>query len=92
MGIEYAKVPTSLDVYRAIYEQHKADLVPWSSFSDPDGQYFGPRMDTVWALRGADAPLIGIVTTWERYDEQSNRVGEQHAACLYRVTKDEDQW
>lgn len=91
MGIAYTRVPTTLDTYRLIYGNHHEDLVTWSTFSDPEGEHGQPRMDTEWGFKGADAPLIGIRTTWSRLDENSRRIGEKHECWIYRVTYESEE-
>lgn len=91
--MNYFKITTSAEVYAVIFARHKDQLVPLSSFSDPDGTFHGGpgdigRMDTEYGFKSADAPLIGISTTWEILFNGSNFYnGErthQYWLCLPR--------
>lgn len=67
--MEHKKVATSAEVYAVLFARHGNSLKPFSSFSDPDGTFMGRdgsegRMDTEYGFEGADAPTIGIRTTW----------------------------
>jgi len=73
--MEHKKVSTSAEVYAVIFARHRDELVPFSSFSNPDGTFNDGagttgRMDTEWGFRNADCPLIGIKTTWDIEDRK----------------------
>lgn len=68
--INYVRIPTSAEVYAVVMARHRDDMVAYGSFSDPDGTFNGGpgevgRMDTMWALRDTDFPILEINTRWD---------------------------
>ena len=57
----------------AIYRQHAAELVPFGTISQPDGNPHGDperaRMYTEWGLENTDFPIIAHDETW-RHDRE----------------------
>jgi len=67
---DYIKIPTSAEVWAVIRARHGKEMSVYSSFSDPDGTFNGGfgevgRMETAWALKHADYPLIEAKTVWD---------------------------
>lgn len=86
--MNYFKIATSAEVYAVIFARHRDQLVPFSSFSDPEGGFSGgPRvlgmMSTEYCFKNADAPMIGICTTWPIAEDgkEGNR-SHEYWLCL----------
>ena len=82
--VNWNRVPTTVEVWRAIKLAHP-DLGVFSSYSNPtgdDGLSSQPQMMTEYGLPGADAPLMGALTTWERGAQDHERINEQHQYWL----------
>lgn len=63
----YKRIATSAEVWAVIKARHHNDLGVYASYSDPDGEQSGGttgRMETSYALKGADYPLMEARTTW----------------------------
>lgn len=92
---DYKTVPTSPEVWAVIKARHHADLVVFSSFSNPDGTFHGGcgqqgEMFTAYGLKGADYPLMEARTTWTIDREQPHtRVDEDHKYWLCLPVKEE---
>lgn len=85
--MEYKKIPTTPEVWAVIRARHHNDLVVFSSYSAPDGDYFGNhnegRMMTEYGFQGADCPLMGVDTRWNiDHDKPYNRINERHEYWL----------
>ena len=68
------------------------DFDVWSGFSDPEGSYGTPTMETTYSLKGADCPFIQAITTWDRNpDKPSERINEKQLYWLHvPIIEDED--
>lgn len=78
---EYRKIPTSPEVWAVIRARHP-DLKVFSTFSAPDGNWFGDpdecAMFTEYGFGKSDVPIIGAETTWEKeQDKPHNRLNEK---------------
>lgn len=95
-GRGYEITETSAEVWAVIRAKHHADLVPFSTFSDPDGTMFGGsgqngRMETAYGFQGADFPIMEAVTTWDiDRSEPYKRLNEKHRYWLCLPRKSED--
>jgi len=73
MAADYKLIPTTAEVYMAIFRQHAADLVPFGTISQPDGNPHGDpeqaRMYTEWGFKNTDFPIIAHDETW-RHDRE----------------------
>lgn len=73
MAADYKLIPTTAEVYMAIFSQHAADLVPFGTISQPDGNPHGDpeqaRMYTEWGFKNTDFPIIALDETW-RHDRE----------------------
>ena len=62
-------IKTTWEVYGAIYKHHTGDLVVFSSFTNPYGDFEGgggrPEIYTEWGFRNSDYPLIRSIGTKE---------------------------
>lgn len=90
----HRSISTSAEVWAVIHARHRNDLGVYSSYSDPDGEQSGGttgRMDTAYALSGADYPLMEARTTW-RIDPHAphKRLDEVHEYWLCIPLKDTD--
>ena len=56
-------IPTTPEIYAAIYRQHKDGASVFASCTDLDGRFGDPRIETVWGFQGADCGLIRSVGT-----------------------------
>lgn len=90
------KIPTSAEVYSVIFARHLDQLVVYASFSDPTGTWMGGpgdtgRMETVWAFKGADWPILEAKTTWtiDPAKPSHERINERHEYWLL-MSKKED--
>lgn len=70
--------PTTREVWQAIRQDHLAELVPFSTFSNPEPSHLSYErvMMTEFGFANATTPLIRIETRWDRLDEKSNRINE----------------
>jgi len=66
MACEYKWIPTTLEVYLAIYNQHKDSFSVFETLTDMEGRFGVPRIVTAWGFKTADAPLIRSEATKER--------------------------
>lgn len=76
--IDHKRIITTPAVWNAIWNAHNDSLIYHGSFSDPDGTAFGKDgtkaiMHTIYSLKGSDAPLIEIETTWDISPETPNQ-------------------
>ncbi len=60
--MDYTWIKTTEAVYNTIWDAHDEIMIPYSSFSDPEGiseigngRY---QMDTEWMLKGSCVPLL----------------------------------
>lgn len=85
---DYQRIPTSAEVCAVLRARHHADMGVHSSFSNPDGTFNGGPgergvMETAYALKGCDWPLIEYRTTWAiDPDAPHKRINEQHECWL----------
>lgn len=91
---DYARIPTSAEVWAVIHARHKDDLGVYATFSAPDGDPNGNpdvgRMETAYGLRGSDYPLMEARTTWEIDRSQPHRrLNEKHEYWLCVPKKDD---
>lgn len=67
-------IKTTWEVYGSIYKQHHEDLVVFSSFTNPYGDFQGgggrPEIYTVWGFRNSDHPLIRSIGTKEDIEQK----------------------
>ncbi len=67
--MEHKKVTTSIEVYAVIRAKHGDELQVFSSYSAPDGDYYGNpdqgRMFTEWGFKGAECPIYGSEHRWD---------------------------
>ena len=70
--MEFKLIETSAIVYRAIYEQHRDELVVFGSYTEMDdhGDKLRAQM-TDWGFKGAEHPIIRSVmrdyNVWKYY-------------------------
>jgi len=88
-------IPTSPEVWAVIKARHGPNLKVYASFSDPEGTFMGRdgtegRMETSYALPGADFPLMEARTTWRIDPDSRKRHDEKHEYWLCVPTKDAD--
>ena len=75
--MEWAKIPTSPEVWAVIKARHHEELRVFSSFSS-EGD-----MRTAYGFEGHDFPIMEARTTWEADSEKSwNRLNEKHEYWL----------
>jgi len=84
---EYKTIPTSVEVWAVIKAKHHDQLKVYSSYSAPEGDFFGNlnegKMVTEYALTGADYPLMGAETRWTiNHEKPYERINEQHKYWL----------
>lgn len=89
---DYKRIATSAEVWAVLKARHHKDLGVYASYSDPDGtasDFTTGRMETSYALKGADYPLMEARTTW-RIDPQlpHARLDEIHEYWLCIPLKD----
>lgn len=89
---DYIKIPTSPEVWAVIRARHP-EMVPFASFSDPDGTFNGGpgqrgRMETAYGIKGHDFPLIETRTTWDIDPQNDGRRNMQHEYWLCIGKKD----
>lgn len=84
----YKTIPTSPEVWAVIKAKHHKDLVVFSSFSNPNGDFNGNltgigEMFTAYGFKDADYPLMEVKTTW-KIDIENNylRNNEKHEYWL----------
>jgi hypothetical protein len=83
----YKTVETSPEVWAVIRARHP-ELVPFSTYSAPDGDYLGGNtskgeMFTSFGFPGSDYPIMEARTTWEiNPEERWKRNNEQHRYWL----------
>ncbi len=71
--MNYKRIPTTYEVYRTILNNHvqtlveagKSDLSVLESYTNIV-DHGTSTIYTVWGLKGADCPLIGAETTYDR--------------------------
>lgn len=66
-------IPTTPEVYRAIYTEHHEALAPFGTHTCMDGCYFHgePHVMTEWGFRDAAYPLIKSELVGERESESA---------------------
>ena len=79
------KIPTSAEVYAVIFAKHKEDLVPMSSFSNPEPSElsYEPQMETSWGLKGTDEPLIKHRSSWV-HGKRKETIKHEYWLCGYK--------
>lgn len=79
-------ISTSVNVWRAIRESNKKDLLVFSSYTTET------RAETCYGLTGADYPIMCAVSSW-RLDENIvyRRINEEHKYYLVVAEKDKDE-
>lgn len=88
---DYKRITTSAEVWAVTHARHREDLGVYSSYSAPEGTASGfemGRMETAYALKGADYPLIEARTTWRIEPGSYKRHDEQHEYWLCIPLKD----
>lgn len=91
---EYKKIPTTPEVWAVIRASHP-ELVVFSSYSAPDGDYLGGRpainvMMTEYGFPDSDMPIIGAETTWKEHPtDKFKRDQEDHKYWLCVGANDE---
>ena len=85
--MKYKKIPTSYEVWLSIKKQHLNQLKLFSSYSAPDGDYFGDIktgvMMTEYGFDGASCPIMGAETKWDIDREHPyKKVNERHEYWL----------
>lgn len=84
---DYKRIPTSAEVVAVIRARHP-NLLPFGSFSDPDGRFNGGpgllgRMETSYGFPECDSPIIEVRTTWDiDPDADHKRTNEWHEYWL----------
>jgi len=92
---DFVRVTTSAEVWAVIRARHGKDMVPFSSFSDPDGTFNGGpgevgRMETTYGFAGSDFEFIGARTTWDIDPSRLHvRVNEEHRYWLSLPKKEQ---
>lgn len=90
----YKRIPTSAEVYAVLRARHGKEMGVYSSFSDPDGSFNGGSvgcMETEWAIKGSDTPILSARTTWEIDPEATyKRINEQNEYWLCYPTRSEE--
>ncbi len=78
----HVKWKTSAEVWAVIRAAHP-ELKVFSSYSAPDGDHFGDpsvcKMMTEYGFPGADCPIVGAESTWEKHPNGHTRVNEKHS-------------
>ena len=75
------RVPTSRDVFETL-KSSEPPLIPFGSFSDPDGYYGRPKMYTAWGFEDADYPIIETESQWDNVEgRQENLTVEYRLLC-----------
>lgn len=91
--MNYKKLATSAEVWAVIRARHYNDLGVFSSYSAPEGDYFGnPQlgvMATEYGLNGAGCPLLGARTTWDVGPVAHERKNEKTEYWLCYPIEDE---
>jgi hypothetical protein len=91
---EYTRIETGAEVWAVLRARHSTDMVVYATFSDPDGGFNGGpgeigRMDTSYALKGADFPFIEAESRWTIDPERPHvRIGESHRYWLVVPVKE----
>jgi len=89
----YSTIETSPEVYSVIFARHRKDLVPFASYSAPDGDQFGDInqgvMFTSYGIKDSHFPLIEARTTWDidrssKDNFKRNNEEHQYWICLPR--------
>lgn len=88
--MDYVKVTTSAEVYAVLFARHRDELVPFGSFSDPDGTFNGRDgtegcMETEYGFAGTPHPIIAIRTTWNISRDEKRETGKrlyQYWLCI----------
>jgi len=66
---DYYKIPTTREVWAVIHASHP-NMEVFSIYSAPEGNSHGDLdqgvMETAYALKGCDFPIIEARSTWER--------------------------
>lgn len=92
---DYRIVKTTAEVWNAIRASHREQLKVFSSYSAPDGDYFGNssqgKMFTAYGFDQGDYPIMQAETTWD-IDRQNlcNRINEVHEYWLCLPIKEVD--
>ena len=93
--LEYKRLATSAEVWAVIRAKHSEDLGVFSTISEPEGSPYGDsrhcRMMTEYGVYGADTPIIGAETTWQKHPvNERERVDETTKYWLCVVNNNED--
>lgn len=92
---DYNTVETSPEVWAVIRARHP-ELVPFSTYSAPDGDYLGGNtskgeMFTSYGFPGSDYPIMEARTTWDiNPEERWKRNNEQHRYWLCLPIENQD--
>jgi hypothetical protein len=85
---KYTEIPTTSHVYMAIKDRHSHELEVFAGFTDtegtfPDGFHGRGRMETWWAIKGTDFPIIAHKLSYDVLpDNRSERENERHSYFL----------
>ncbi len=94
MAADHKLVPTTSEVYMAIFRQHAADLVPFGTISQPEGNPHGDpeqaRMYTEWGFKNADYPTLAHDDTWRHDPERPGVRNESKTSYFLCVARSRD--
>ena len=78
---DYKRIETSAEVWAVIRAKHGKELKVFSTFSDPDGSFYGGNeatMFTAYGFDGCNVPVIEAETKWTVDREKPhNRIDEK---------------
>lgn len=90
---DYRRIPTTPEVWAVIRARH-TELVPFGSYSAPDGDQFGNPdqgvMFTSYGFRCGDFPIIEAETTWDIDRDRPNERVNQSTRYWLCVPVEED--
>ena len=85
---DYKIYETTKEVWCEIKKAHNDNLCVFSSYSAPDGDYFGNpsqgKMFTSYGFKCCDFPVMEAETTWDIDRQNPNeRNNEKHIYCIF---------
>lgn len=83
------RVETTAEVWGAISVAHFNDLGVFSTFTDSYGYYGRAKAYTSWGFKNSDYPLIEMETTWDRGDDEGERLNERTRYWLLSPIREE---
>jgi len=93
--MDYKRKKTTAAVYSAIMSAHRDELRAFSSYSSPNGDYFGNMsegvMMTEFGFDGADCPLIGAETRWDIDTEAPHKRNNERTEYWLCLPNDEEE-